>query len=265
MSFRHASPAAGGRLERNPLRGSPARAGLVGLLAALAITTAGCSVKGADNPNLIMGKQQFVAKCGSCHTLARANTKGIVGPNLDEAFRASLAEGLERNAVRGVVEGQVLEPNPEGVMPKNLAKGAALTNISAYVAQAVDNPGQDTGLLATAVEAPGSGKPAVEKAGKLEIDASPTGQLSYTSTKATATPGTVTITMANMSGVSHNIAVEPGESGATAKGTPIGASAFVSKGVANVTVTLKPGTYTFFCQAPGHRAAGMYGTLTVKP
>ena len=31
-----------------------------------------------------------------------------------------------------------------------------------------------------------------------------------------------------------------------------------------MTVKLKPGTYTFFCQAPGHRAAGMYGTMTVK-
>jgi plastocyanin len=230
----------------------------------LALCTAGCSVKGADNANLILGKQEFVAKCGSCHTLTRADTKGIVGPNLDEAFRTSLAEGLERNTIRGVVEHQVLYPNPEGVMPKELLKGAKLSDVAAYVAQDADRPGQDTGLLASAVAAPGAGRPVTEKDGKLAIEASPSGQLAYTTNKATATPGAVTITMANMSGVSHNIAIETGSGGASGTGTVLGASSFVSKGAATLSVKLKPGTYTFFCQAPGHRAAGMYGTLTVK-
>jgi len=235
-----------------------------GLLGALAVAAGGCAVKGADNANLILGKQAFVAKCGACHTLARANTKGIVGPNLDEVFRTPIAEGEQRNAVRTVVEGQVQIPNPEGVMPAHLAKGAELADIAAYVAQSADAPGPDTGLLASAVEAPGAGKPAVEKAGKLEIDASPSGQLAYTASKAEATAGPVTISMANMSGVSHNIAIEPGENGATQKTAPIGASSFITKGSTSVTVNLKPGKYTFFCQAPGHRAAGMYGTITVK-
>jgi plastocyanin len=252
------------RADAGRLRRFVARAVAVGLLGAVAVGTTGCAVKGADNANVIVGKQAFVAKCGSCHTLARAETKGIVGPNLDEVFRSSVAEGLQRNAVRTVVEGQVQNPNPGGVMPKDLASGATLSDISAYVAQSVDQPGKDTGLLASAVQAPGAGKPAVEKAGKLEIDASPSGQLAYTSDKAEAQPGAVTIVMANMSGVMHNIAIEPGENGATGKGTPVAASKFISKGTTSVTVSLKPGKYTFFCQAPGHRAAGMYGTVTVK-
>ena len=256
--------AAGASAEESP-RDRRLLAAAGGLLLALALLTTGCSVKGNDNANVILGKQDFVAKCGSCHTLARADTKGIVGPNLDEAFRASVAEGLERSTIRGVVEHQVEYPNREGVMPAGLVHGSAVSDVAAYVAQSVDRAGPDTGLLATAVEAPGAGKPAVEKAGKLEFAANPSGQLAYTTNKATATPGAVTITMANMSGVSHNIAVEAGSGGATATtGTVLGASGFITKGTTSVTVKLKPGTYTFFCQAPGHRAAGMFGTLTVK-
>src|SRR5271154_580099 len=263
MSLPSASPAS---FQPREGRGLRLRASAGGLLLAIALATSACSAarENTDDPNLILGKQAFVAKCGSCHTLARANTKGIVGPNLDEAFRVSIAEGLERNTIRGVVEGQVLYPNDHGVMPKDLATGATLRDIAAYVAQSADAHGPDTGLLATAVEAPGAGKPAVEKAGKLAIDASPSGQLAYTSSKAEATPGAVTITMANMSGVSHNIAIEPGSGGATAKGAQLAASSFITKGTTSVSVNLKPGTYTYFCQAPGHRAAGMYGTLTVK-
>jgi len=258
------SPAVGATAGRSPRnRCLPAVIG--GGLLALALFTSGCSVKGADNANLILGKQDFVAKCGSCHTLARAETKGIVGPNLDEAFRASLAEGLERNTIRSVVEHQVEFPNREGVMPAGLLHGAAVSDVAAYIAQSADRTGPDTGLLASAVAAPGAGKPAVEKAGKLEIAANPSGQLAYTTNKATATPGAVTITMANMSGVSHNVAVEAGSGGANpTTGSVLGASSFITKGATSVTVTLKPGTYTYFCEAPGHRAAGMFGTLTVK-
>jgi plastocyanin len=227
-----------------------------GVVIGVGLVTSGCSLKGGDNANVIEGKRAFVAKCGSCHTLARANTKGIVGPNLDEAFRASVREGLERSTIRSVVEGQVAYPNKAGVMPKGLASGATLRDIAAYVAEVAARPGKDTGLLATAVESASSSKPAVESAGKLEIDASPSGQLAYTASKATATPGAVTITMANMSGVSHNIA--------TGSGPVLGASSFTAKGSVSVNVTLKPGTYTYFCEAPGHRAAGMYGTITVK-
>jgi plastocyanin len=228
------------------------------------LAVAGCSARRDENADLIVGKQQFVAKCGACHTLGRAETRGTVGPNLDEAFREGLSEGLRRSTVETVVKGQVENPNKFGVMPSGLASGTTLEDIAAYVAQSVDRSSKDTGLLATAVQAPGAGKPALEKAGKLEIPADPGGQLSYLTNKASASAGSVTISMPNMSGVSHNIAIESGSHGASGPGPIVGTSSFVAKGVASIKVTLKPGTYTFFCQAPGHRAAGMYGTLTVK-
>jgi plastocyanin len=249
---------------RRTLSGAVVRASALGAVATVALVASGCSVKGGDNANVISGKKMFVAKCGSCHTLARAETKGVVGPNLDEAFRASLDEGLKRDTIRGAVEKQIQIPNPEGAMPKDLVTGSALKDVAAYVAQVTDKSGKDTGLLASAVKAPGSGKPAEEKGGKLSIAANAQGQLAYETAKANATAGSVTVEMPNASGVSHNIAIETGEGGAAAKGSKIGASEFTTKTTAKVTVSLKPGKYTFFCEAPGHRPAGMYGTLTVK-
>jgi len=119
-------------------------------------------------------------------------------------------------------------------------------------------PGQDSGLLATAVSS-GYGPPAVERNGKLAFSANPSGQLAYTVKAATATAGAVTISMTNVSGVPHNLAVQQGTSGSILGATPVATS-----GTHTITLTLKPGTYTFFCQVPGHRAAGMLGTLTVK-
>src|SRR4051794_18527279 len=76
-----------------------------------AIAAAGCgqSVVGGDD-NLVAGKQMFVSKCGSCHVLSRAGTKGTTGPNLDAAFRQALADGQGRSTVRGIVHEQILFP-----------------------------------------------------------------------------------------------------------------------------------------------------------
>ena len=68
--------------------------GLVGacavLIAALAATgcgSGGLTPAGDD----IRGKELFVGEgqCASCHTLADAGSKGVIGPNLDDAFRQS--------------------------------------------------------------------------------------------------------------------------------------------------------------------------------
>jgi plastocyanin len=227
-------------------------------LAALAV--GGCALKSNANISLVQGKVLFIKHCAQCHTLARAGAKGVIGPNLDAAFAESISAGLGRNEIHGIVESQILYPATGSRMPKIPLTTRQAADIAHYVEYAAAKPGQDSGLLANA-GGTGYGPPAVEKNGKLALAANPTGQLAYTTNKATASAGNVTVSMTNMSGVPHNLAIQVG-TGPT--GQLLGHTTIETKGTNSITVNLKPGTYTFFCQVPGHRAAGMYGTLTVK-
>src|ERR671930_110172 len=117
------------------------RPGLRLAIAALAVSGAAlvlsaCSAEtGGGNPDVIAGKQLFVQKCGSCHVLSRAQTKGTTGPNLDEAFQQSIKDGMKRSGVRGVVHGWILHPNAQGVMPAKIVSGDNAYDVAAYVAQ----------------------------------------------------------------------------------------------------------------------------------
>jgi plastocyanin len=240
------------------------RIGLVLAGTATALAAAGCGqslVQGDDN--LVAGKQMFVSKCGSCHVLARAGTKGTTGPNLDAAFRRALADGQGRTTVRGIVHEQILFPamlknHSSGTqMPPKLVKGQDAEDVAAYVASSVAKSGEDSGLLKDAVKTAGGGKAAVEKNGVLEIDADANGQLAYVTSKATAQAGPVTLESKNPSSTPHDISIEG--NGLNDKG-PV-----VQNGkVSSVKVTLKAGTYTYYCSVPGHREAGMLGKITVK-
>lgn len=238
------------------------RVAALGALAAAVTGASGCTATdNTQNADVVQGKQLFVQKCGSCHTLAHAGTKGTIGPNLDAAFMQSLKNGLRRSGIRGVVRDQIAHPGaPQSaaseVMPAGLVKGAKADDVATYVASVVAKPGQDSGLLASAVQQAGAGKPAVEQNGVLSIAADPSGQLSYVTKTATAKAGPVTIEMPNKSGVQHDLTIE---GNGVKFATPI-----ISSGVAKGTGTLKPGKYVFYCSVPGHRQAGMQGTLTVK-
>jgi plastocyanin len=92
---------------------------------------------------------------------------------------------------------------------------------------------------------------------KLKLEANPTGLLSYNTKQLSAKAGAVTIEMANMSPLEHNVTVAKGS-------TVLGATPTFKGGTRSLTIALKPGTYTFYCSVPGHRQAGMEGTLSVS-
>lgn len=213
------------------------------------------------NADLIAGKKAFAQRCASCHVLARADAKGIQGPNLDESFRQALSDGFGRDTINGIVKTQIEFParlpkdNP-AFMPANLVTGKTVSDVAAYVAAVAARPGKDTGKLATAVPAAGAGKPVAAKDGKLEIPADPNGQLAYVTKQATAPAGSLEISSKNDASIPHDIAIE---GGVTGKGATV-----KDGGVSKFTVSLKAGEYTYYCTVPGHREGGMEGKLTVK-
>lgn len=120
--------------------------------ALIVVSLGGCAVK-HESGNLVTGKQLFVTKCGACHTLSHASTTGDIGPNLDDAFRQDRADGVKSTSIEGLINYWVQYPNTEGAMPAGLVKGQDATDVAAYVAAVAAQPGQDTGALATAVQA----------------------------------------------------------------------------------------------------------------
>jgi mono/diheme cytochrome c family protein len=228
----------------------------VGALAALAL--AGCGSGTDKQADLVNGKKLFIGQgtCGSCHTLARAGTKGTQGPDLDAAFENSRQNGFGDSVIEGVVNDQIRNPRRGSIMPANLVKGDNRRDVAAYVASVAGKPGQDTGLLASVGGNQNANKTATAQGGKLTIPADPSGALAFLFGKAAAKPGAVTFSMPNQSPIQHNIAIKGPVSG---KGPIVGKG-----GDSTFQATLKPGTYEFYCQVPGHEAGGMKGTLTVK-
>ncbi|HMJ72037.1 MAG TPA: plastocyanin/azurin family copper-binding protein [Solirubrobacterales bacterium] len=108
--------------------------------------------------------------------------------------------------------------------------------------------------------APENGKEATGGGGgsTLKFEADPNGELAYTTTEASAKAGKVTVDFNNPQSLTHDVTIED------SSGKEVGKTDLIGKEETSTTVDLKPGTYTFYCSVPGHREAGMEGTLTVK-
>ena len=124
--------------------------------AALLVGMSGCQLKD-DGDNLVAGKQDFVAKCGSCHILKRAGTTGVTGPNLDEAFQQARSDRLRPEHVQG----HRLPPDPPArpaaaqIDPRpasrprrcrpSCSRAKDAQDVAAYVASAVVEAGRGQG------------------------------------------------------------------------------------------------------------------------
>lgn len=157
-----------------------AQALLAGL--AVAFVAAGCGTGGlqageADRAN---GKELFVQKCGSCHTLADAGTTGTIGPNLDDAFSGPREQGFKESSIRNVVHDQILYPvtNPSGLdvgangvenkvtgMPAKLVTGQDASDVAAYVASVAGLPAGTTTAATPTAPAPTTTAAATTQAG----------------------------------------------------------------------------------------------------
>jgi len=93
----------------------------------------------------------------------------------------------------------------------------------------------------------------------LRLQADPHGKVRFDKKTLTASAGAVTIVMRNPStaGVRHGIAVE-------GNGVDRDGKIVAPGKTSTLTVRLKKGRYTFYCNFDGHKALGMKGTLIVK-
>jgi plastocyanin len=93
----------------------------------------------------------------------------------------------------------------------------------------------------------------------VQLEADPDGGLAYTADEVTAKAGDVTIDFSNPQSLVHDVVVED------AAGEEVGRTELITDGAESVTLKgLKPADYTFYCSVPGHREAGMEGTLAVE-
>jgi cbb3-type cytochrome c oxidase subunit III len=127
-------------------------------LAAAALLAAGCGTGGVASagqaPDTSNGQQLFSTNCGACHTLQAAGTTGTIGPNLDNAFAASVAQGYPQSSIENLVLDQIRlgsgtvatyttnkKFTPQQTMPANIVKGQDAIDVAAYVASVAGQGG----------------------------------------------------------------------------------------------------------------------------
>jgi mono/diheme cytochrome c family protein len=80
------------------------------------------------------GKDLFVTNCGACHTLAKAGTDGVIGPNLDELLAPPSASAPDPATIKPRVLAAI-NGGVGGRMPKGVVSGQQADEVAAFVSQ----------------------------------------------------------------------------------------------------------------------------------
>ena len=254
---------------------------------AIALGTGACGTQHinvpSSDPNYkadFAAAQVFNERCGGCHTLSYAGTHGsAANPRTAEPINGpNFNVRCERPAIRVLYA--IVNGGFEGAyMPQNVVVGKQAQEVAMFVSRfagrnAVNEPApgvkpcmdQAIGTLPAlgagaqgSSSAPSTPAPAASVGNNLQLAASPVA-LKFSTSKLTAPKaGKVTIEFTNPSVIAHNVTVQQGTNGKVLGHTPT-----FAKGKRTLVLNLPAGTYTYYCSVPGHRTAGMVGTLTVK-
>jgi plastocyanin len=214
-----------------------------GLLVAWAlIVSAGLGLRRPDFPGGLSGQRAVVA-ISAVLVLGAVSTAVITSGSAAKAGTTSATAA----------------PSPAGgEQPATTTGSASSTPASSTPAASTPAPSTPatTPKATTGTPAPPS-SPAASATSALKLAANPGGQLSFDTKQLSAKAGKVTITLANASPLEHNVTIAQGS-------TVLGTTPTFTGGSKALTLTLKAGTYTFYCSVPGHRQAGMEGTLSVS-
>ncbi|HEX3561516.1 MAG TPA: cytochrome c [Solirubrobacterales bacterium] len=82
------------------------------------------------------GKDLFVTNCGACHTLAKAGTDGVVGPNLDDLLAPPSASAPNPSTIKPRVLAAINNGGTgQGRMPKGVISGQQADEVANFVSQ----------------------------------------------------------------------------------------------------------------------------------
>lgn len=227
--------------------------GIVLAISALVVTFAGLKTKGFPGRALpmvilwfavfVVGATTFAVRYSGEEQEARAAELEKAGEEIEEAESGGF--GNEAGALGGEAEEgeEEAEEAAEGSVSEEEPVGPTEGSQEGKGAQTPESGGGGEGGAAAASTT-------------LPLAASPTA-LEFDKEDLSAKAGKVTIDFDNPSAIPHNVVIEE-------DGKELAGFEPIAEAKEEVSADLQAGSYTFYCSVPGHREAGMEGTLTVK-